>query len=47
MIEGENKMTNEIKIMALKQRKALLESRGPHNEKIIAKINRKIRLFES
>ena len=39
-------MNNEVKIMILKQRRALLESRGSHNNKLIAKIDRKIRALE-
>lgn len=39
-------MNNEVKIMILKQRRALLESRGTHNNKLIAKIDRKIRALE-
>lgn len=40
-------MNNELKIKLLKQRKALLESRGPHNCKLIAKIERQIRAREN
>ena len=40
-------MTNEQKILMLKQRKALLEGRGSHNIKIVAKIDRQIRALES
>ena len=39
-------MNNEVKIMILKQRRALLESRGTHNNKLIAKIDRRIRALE-
>ena len=39
-------MNNEQKILILKQRRALLESRGPHNDKLVAKINRRIRALE-
>ena len=39
-------MNNETKIMLLKQRKAMLASRGPHNNKLISKINRRIRALE-
>lgn len=40
-------MNNEQKILILKQRKALLQSRGPHNDRLIAKIDRKIRVLEN
>lgn len=40
-------MNNEQKILILKQRKALLESRGPHNNRLVAKIDRKIRVLEN
>lgn len=39
-------MNNEQKIMILKQRRALLEARGSHNNKIVAKIDRQIRALE-
>ena len=39
-------MNNETKIMILKQRRALLEARGTHNNKLIAKIDRQIRALE-
>lgn len=39
-------MNNEQKIMILKQRRALLEARGSHNNKLIAKIDRRIRALE-
>lgn len=39
-------MTNEEKITILRHRKALLEARGSHNAKIVAKINRRIRILE-
>lgn len=35
--------TNTLKINALKNRISLLESRGPHNAKIIKKLEREIR----
>ena len=40
-------MNNETKIMILKQRRALLKSRGIHNNKLIAKIDRRIRALEN
>ena len=40
-------MTNEQKILMLKQRRALLEARGSHNIKIVAKIDRQIRALEN
>ncbi len=40
-------MTNEQKIMMLKQRRALLEARGVHNNKLVAKLDRQIRALES
>ena len=40
-------MTNEQKILMLKQRRALLEARGTHNNKLVAKIDRQIRVLES
>ncbi len=40
-------MNNEAKIIILKQRRALLESRGSHNNKLIAKIDRRIRALEA
>lgn len=46
MIEEDRPMNNETKIMLLKQRKAMLEARGSHNNKLIAKINRRIRALE-
>ena len=39
-------MTNEQKILMLKQRRSLLEARGSHNNNIVAKINRQIRALE-
>ena len=39
-------MTNEQKIMILKQRKALLQARGSHNDRLAAKIDRQIRALE-
>lgn len=40
-------MTNEQKILMLKQRRALLQARGSHNDKLVAKINRRIRALEN
>lgn len=40
-------MNNEQKIMILKQRRALLEARGTHNNRLVAKIDRRIRALES
>ena len=40
-------MTNEQKISTLKQRKALLEARGTHNSRLIAKIDRQIKALEN
>lgn len=40
-------MNNETKIMILKQRRALLEARGTHNNRLVAKLDRKIRALES
>jgi hypothetical protein len=40
-------MTNEQKIMILKQRRAILEARGSHNNKLVAKIDRRIRTLEN
>ena len=39
-------MTNEQKILMLKQRKALLQARGSHNDKLVAKVDRQIRALE-
>lgn len=39
-------MTNEQKMIMLKQRRALLESRGTHNNRLVAKIDRQIRALE-
>lgn len=39
-------MTNEQKILMLKQRKSLLQARGSHNDKIVAKLDRQIRALE-
>jgi hypothetical protein len=39
-------MNNEQKIMILKQRRALLEARGSHNNRLVAKIDRQIRALE-
>lgn len=39
-------MSNELKISMLKARRDLLEARGSHNARIVAKINRQIRLKE-
>ncbi len=39
-------MTNEQKILMLKQRRALLESRGTHNNRLVAKLDRRIRALE-
>ena len=39
-------MNNEQKILILKQRKALLQARGSHNDKLVAKIDRRIRALE-
>lgn len=40
-------MNKELQLATLKQRKALLQSRGPHNDRLIAKIDRKIRVLEN
>lgn len=40
-------MNTETKIMLLKRRRTLLESRGPHNMRLIAKIDRQIRTLEN
>lgn len=40
-------MNNEQKIMILKQRRALLEARGSHNNRLVAKIDRRIRALEN
>lgn len=40
-------MTNEQKILILKQRRALLESRGTHNNRLVAKLDRRIRALEN
>lgn len=40
-------MNNETKIMILKQRRALLEARGSHNNRLVAKIDRRIRALEN
>lgn len=40
-------MSNEAKIILLKQRRAILESRGSHNSKLVSKIDRKIRSLEN
>ncbi len=40
-------MNTETKIMILKQRRALLEARGTHNNRLVAKIDRQIRALES
>ena len=37
----------ELKLLLLKARKALLESRGTDNANIVRKINRQIRKFEN
>ena len=39
-------MNNETKIMILKQRRSLLEARGTHNNRLVAKIDRQIRALE-
>lgn len=39
-------MKNEQKILMLKQRKALLQARGSHNDKLVAKVDRQIRALE-
>ena len=39
-------MKNQLKVDLLQSRAKLLESRGPHNAKIVRKIKRKIRKFE-
>lgn len=39
-------MTNEQKILILKQRRALLEARGIHNNRLVAKVDRQIRALE-
>ena len=39
-------MNNETKIMILEQRRALLEARGTHNNRLVAKIDRRIRALE-
>ena len=39
-------MTNEQKIVALKQRRALLEARGTHDNRLVAKVDRQIRALE-
>jgi hypothetical protein len=43
---GETTMTNEQKILMLKQRRALLEARGIHNNRLVAKVDRQIRALE-
>lgn len=40
-------MTNEQKILMLKQRRAILEARGSHNNRLVAKIDRRIRALEN
>ena len=40
-------MNKELQLATLKQRKALLQSRDPHNDRLIAKIDRKIRVLEN
>ncbi len=40
-------MNKELQITLLKQRKALLQSRGPHNNRLVAKIDRQIRALEA
>lgn len=40
-------MKKEDKIMLLKKRRALLDAKGSHNSKIVAKLDRKIRALES
>lgn len=39
-------MDNETKIMILKQHRALLEARGTHNNRLVAKVDRQIRALE-
>lgn len=40
-------MSNEGKLLVLKQRRALLASRGSHNDKLVAKLDRQIRALEN
>ena len=39
-------MDNETKFMILKQRRALLEARGTHINRLVAKVDRQIRALE-
>ena len=47
MIKENIPMNNEQRILMLKQRKALLEARGIHNNRLVAKIDRQIRALEN
>lgn len=39
-------MDNTMKIQMLRTRRELLQARGPHNVRIVAKIDRQIRMLE-
>jgi hypothetical protein len=47
MIKENTPMNKELQIILLKQRKALLQARGPHNDRLVAKIDRQIRKLEN
>lgn len=40
-------MNKELQLMLLKSRKALLQSRGSHNDRLVVKIDRQIRKLEN
>lgn len=40
-------MTNEMKLLLLEARRNTLEAKGPHNNAIVKKLDRRIRLLKN